>query len=268
VQGEVLGSMQFQERNLFSSSPLREEVAPLRNMMSTLDITRVKAWEIAEREKNEAFAFLKIFHKPAPEAIECVKFIRYYEPFLKLTGIYSVTYWRKKIYIIQVDHNVVEAKIFGNTVKPRTVEADERKIISLHKPSADRIIDLEASELVKNEDTQTIIVDREGKELLEPLPPTDTIEITDSYFKEYQNEFILSEAILSIKPKAINMLKDKIVKKPGDAEIIVDEMIKITEMNVIYFPYYYAEYNWKEKNEKRAVKIDGSTGKVKIYTPP
>lgn len=73
-----------------------EEMPKPKTLMSSTDITRVKAWEIAEKTKVSAFARFKFFHRPNPEELTCARFVKYYEPYLKISGSYTLSCYRKK----------------------------------------------------------------------------------------------------------------------------------------------------------------------------
>lgn len=73
-----------------------EEMPKPKILMSSTDITRVKAWEIAEKTKISAFARFKFFHRPNPEELTCARFVKYYEPYLKISGNYTLNCYRKK----------------------------------------------------------------------------------------------------------------------------------------------------------------------------
>jgi len=228
-----------------------KEMPQPKMLMSSTDITRVKAWEIAEKTKISAFARLKFFRRPNPEELTCTRFVKYYEPYLQISGSYTLNYYRKSIHAIPVDPKAVKVKVFDRTVTPRLRE--ER--------SSTKDLEIEARELVQLTNSATIIFDHKGKEVVEELPKVKMIKIHESFHDEHRHEFLNAETLTE---KAVEILKKRLVQRPQEIKRINSERLTINEITIIYLPVYFAEYIRTTTNEARLIRIDGCTGSVAV----
>lgn len=219
-------------------------------LMSSTDITRVKAWEIAEKTKISAFARLKFFRRPNPEELICTRFVKYYEPYLQISGSYTLNYYRKSIHAIPVDPKVVKVKVFDRTVTPR-----------LREEGGSKDLEIEARELVQFTNSATIIFDHQGKEVVEELPKVKMIEIRESFYNEHRHEFLSAETLTE---KAVEILKKRLAQRPQEIKKINSERFTINEITIIYLPVYFSEYIRTTTNEARLIRIDGCTGSVAV----
>jgi len=71
----------------------------------------------AEKLKDQMFTRFG-FLKPKPDEIQIVSIEKYFEPYLLITGKYSVDYYRKCVYHIRVDEGVLEAVLLGKKLEP------------------------------------------------------------------------------------------------------------------------------------------------------
>jgi len=240
----------FPNLSRVSKEPSKELAKP-KILMSSVDITRVKAWEIAEKRKISAFARLRFFNKPKPDELKCTRFVKYYEPYLRISGSYSLDYYRKSTYAVPVNSEVAEVEVFNKKLTPQPEK----------EGSATKGLKIEATELVQFRNSATMILDRKGREIAKELPKVKMEEIHESFYHEHQHE-ILNVEILT--EKAVDLLKKHITQRPKDIEKIKNETVNVNEITTLYFPFYYAEYIREPKNEARVLKINGCTGSVEI----
>lgn len=233
-----------------SNEPSKELAKP-RILMSSVDITRVKSWEIAEKRKISAFAKLRFFHKPKPEELKCTRFVKYYEPYLKIGGNYSLDYYRKSTYAVPVNSEVAEVEVFNKKLTPQPEK----------EGSTTKGLKIEARELVQFRNSATMIFDRKGREIVDALPKVKMVEIHESFYHEHQHEFLNIEILTE---KAADLLKKRVKQRPKDLENIKNEMFNVNDITILYLPFYYAEYVRANKNEARLIKINGCTGAVEI----
>jgi len=228
-----------------------EEMPKPKILMSSTDITRVKAWEIAEKTKVSAFARFKFFHRPNPEELTCTRFVKYYEPYLQISGSYTLNCYRKSMYVNPVDAKVVRVEVFDRIVTPKL-----RK-----KEDSTKDLGIEARELVQFTNSATIIFDQHGKEVVEELPKVKMTEIHESFYHEHQHEFLNAENLME---KAVEVLKKRLVKRPQDIDRVESERLTVDEITIIYLPVYFAKYIRTATNDARLIRIDGCTGSVTV----
>jgi hypothetical protein len=210
----------------------------------------VKAWEIAEKTKINAFSRFKFFRRPNPEELTCERFVKYYEPYLKIVGSYKLKCYRKRMYVIPVDANVIEIKVFDKAVKPK-----------IREESLTKELEIEAQELVQFTNSATIIFDHQGKEVVEGLPQVKMTEVTESFYHEHKHEFLNAETLTE---KAVKVLKNRITQTPQNITSIASESFTVNEITIIYLPVYFAEYVWKATNDARLIRINGCLGSVTV----
>jgi len=233
------------------SSNSSEETPKPKILMSSTDITRVEAWEIAEKTKTSAFARLKFFRRPNSEELNCTRFVKYYEPYLQISGSYTLNFYRKSIHAIPVDAKVVEVEVLDGTVTPRP-----RK-----EGSPTKDLEIEARELVQFTNSATIIFDHHGKEVVEDLPKVKMIEVQESFYYEHRHEFLNVETLTE---RAVKVLKKRLVQRPQNVDRVNSEHFTVNEITIIYLPVYFAEYTWTATNEARLIRINGCTGSVEV----
>jgi len=231
-------------------SPLQEKIVKRKTIVykSRVDPTIVKL--TAEKMKSKLFVKFG-FSKPRPEEIRVVSVDKYYEPYVLIDGKYSVDYYKKIVYTLDVDERTEDFRILGQTLKPE----------SLVTPTGEthKVIKLEAEERASYEEKAYVILDKTGHEISPDQVPSAPSE---EHPQKILEEFRKKSGKVKISPtKEVEIIKSKIVKRPSDADVIENEVFQITEHAVIYSPIY--EITFRNKiGEEKVIRIDGVTAKI------
>jgi len=234
--------------------PIPEKISKRKVIVykSRVDPTIVKL--TAEKMKYKLFAKFG-FSKRRSEEIRVVSVDKYYEPYILIDAKYSVQYFKKRVYTLDVDPETEEVKILGESYKPeieasRSGEAGEPR----------KAIRLEAQLWSSYQDKAYLVLDKEGKEI-----PPDQVPAAPSedHPEKILKEFSKKTGRVQVSPrKEIEMVKARIVKRPSDIAKIEDEIFQISEHAVIYSPIYEITFRNVETGEERLVKIDGVSAKI------
>jgi len=234
--------------------PIAEKISKRKIIVykSRVDPTIVKL--TAEKMKYKLFAKFG-FSKRRSEEIRVVSVDKYYEPYILIDAKYSVQYFKKRVFTLDVDPETEEVKILGESYKPeieasRSGEAGEPR----------KVIRLEAQLWSSYLDKAYLVLDKEGKEI-----PPDQVPAAPSedHPEKILKEFSKKTGMVQISPrKEIEMVKARIVKRPSDIAKIEDEIFQVSEHAVIYSPIYEITFRNVRTGEERLVKIDGVTAKI------
>lgn len=216
---------------------------------SRVDPTIVKL--TAEKMKSKLFVKFG-FSKPRPEEIQVVSVDKHYEPYILLDAKYSVDYYKTKVYTLDVDNETEEVKILDETFEPEVV-VDSAGVTR-------KVIKLETKECVSYIDKAYVVIDKTGREV-----PTDQVPSAPS---EDHPQKILKEARKNVEKvkfsprKGVELVKNRIVKRPADLDSIENELFKISEYAIIYSPVYEITFRHVKSGNERSIKIDGVTAKI------
>lgn len=232
-------------------SPLPEKIARRKAIVykSRVDPTIVKL--TAEKMKNKLFIKFG-FSKPRPEEIRVVSVDKYYEPYVLIDGKYSVDYYKKRVYMLDVDKMTEEVKILGKTFTPE----------SLVSPTEEtrKVIELEAEERSSYEEKAYVILDKTGRE----IPPHQVPSApSEEHPKKILKEFGKKSGKVKISPrKGVEIVRSRIVKRPPDVDKVENELFQVSEHAVIYSPIYEITFRNLKTGEEKVIKIDGVTAKI------
>ena len=217
---------------------------------TSIDPTVIKlAVEAIKKDSLAEMGFLKT----NLEDIQCVSIDRYYEPYIFLDGKYSIDYYSKYSFTLKVDEDPQEIIILGKKFRPKIVNDPENGDYGE--------ITLEARKHFLHEKKVNLILDKAGREVpFEQMPiaasEEDPKKILDA-FKEKVEE-------LQVAPnEEIEILRSKIAKRPTEIEKIATELFEVSERAVIYTPIYGITFQNTETGEKKIVKMDGVTARIK-----
>jgi len=234
--------------------PIPEKISKRKIIVykSRVDPTIVKL--TAEKMKYKLFAKFG-FSKRRSEEIRVVSVDKYYEPYILIDANYSVQYFKKKVYTLDVDPETEEVKILGESYKPEIEASPSGEAGEPHK-----VIRLEAQLWSSYQDKAYLVLDKEGKEI-----PPDQVPAAPSedHPEKILREFSKKTGRVQVSPrKQIEMVKARIVKRPSDVARIEDEMFQISEHAVIYSPIYEITFRNVRTGKERLVKIDGVSAKI------
>ena len=219
---------------------------------SCVDPTIVKL--TAEKMKYKLFAKFS-FSKRRSEEIRVVSIDKYYEPYILIDAKYSIQYFKKRVYTLEVDPETEEVKILGESYKPEIEVSPSVEAGESHK-----VIRLEAQLWSSYRDKAYLVLDKEGKEI-----PPDQVPAAPSedHPEKILKEFSKKTGRVQVSPrKEIEMVKARIVKRPSDIAKIDDEIFQISEHALIYSPIYEITFRNVRTGEERLVKIDGVSAKI------
>jgi len=203
-------------------------------------------------EKLKEKLFVKMgFFKPKPEEVQYLSLDKYYEPYIAVTGKYTIDYYRKQAYSLKVDDGVREVILFSQTLKPETLKMPTKK--------ATNEIKFEGEERLFYENKAYLILDKEGREVTPEQVPTAPSEDKPEKISGF------SEKIrrLQVSPDLeIGIIRSKIVKRPSDIKRIVQELFEISERTIIYTPIYEAEFKNVGTGEVKTLIVNGVTSKI------
>jgi hypothetical protein len=205
-------------------------------------------------EKLKTQIFTKfLFLKPYREDIQFVSINKYYEPFVVVSGKYSIDYYRKSAYAFKLDKEVREVIVLNQQFKPEQSKDpyDQKR----------NMIKLEVEERIMKEINASLVVDRSGQD----IPP----ERLPSAPSERNPEKLLTECGVQEIPEDadLEIIQSRILKRPKDINRIVNEFIEVNERVVIYAPRFKLVYRNTLTGREKAIEFDGVTGK-QIYIHP
>ena len=199
-------------------------------------------------EKMKIELFVTLFLKPRPEDIQFVSIDRYYKPYLIVNGKYSADYWKRRVYILDVDNETEEVKILKKKLRPETVVGPDEK--------TRKVIKIEAEESFTYEDRFFIVFDENGREI-----PLDQVPTAPSEEKplEILKKFYKNEKTETSNRRMIEMVRANIAQRAPAAQGFKNEDLQIFEEAMIYSPIFEILFRNVKSNEERVVKVNGVT---------
>jgi len=200
-------------------------------------------------EKVKDRLFVKFgFLKPNPDQIQQVSFEKDYEAFVVVDGKYTIDYYRRRIYTIKVDDKAQEVILFNLTFKPETSNEPLGKVVRIE--GEERLINLAKAYIVLSADGREVSPKRipsapseeQSKKLLAEIESTKKLEILPN--------------------EEIDIIRNKIVKRPTEIKRIVHELFEVSDRAVIYTPIYKVKFQNTKTGEIKIVKFDGVTAKL------
>jgi hypothetical protein len=197
-----------------------------------------------EGEKNKHKLFKRYLLKlENPAEIEYVSTKKYYEPFLTVSGKYSIDYYRTCAYRVAVDKDVTEVVLFNNTFLPKQLRNESH-------------IKLEGEERLYKINHAFLFLNKNGQELrLSEFPPAASEENPEDLIKSLGMPELPEEMDLEAISKRIKL-------RPFDVKRIVSEQFEIDERSVIYRPIYRVTYKCSKLGKEATLEFDGITAKI------
>ena len=219
-----------------------------------------EAEQIVENRKTSLFR--SMLQKPKKTEVHVHSIKLSYEAFLILSGKYNADYYRKATHEINVDSNVREIIVAGDTFPIKRGKGVFGKLGTKIKSSTRKKnqIDLELEEHVFLYEEKEIALDHHGKEIKMPYKmsqkfiesyPKRTLEKTKNNVKKPE---ITYEA-------AAKRLIRKLKKSVSVSKRNLEEKITIDEIIELYVPIYEARLIGPKKNVK-IMRIDGIRKKI------
>ena len=198
-----------------------------------------------EKLKDQLFAKFG-FLKPKQEEVQLTSIDKYYEPYLMISGVYSIDYYRKCLYPISVDKQVLEVALLNQQLKPE--QSSDPSVGDYN------VIKLEGEERLVNEAKASVVLNRLGEDVtLEKLPSAPSEKNPRKILAAFGAEEIPENA-------DVDMIRSRIFQRPTGVNRIVNEVFEVSERAVIYTPRFRVVYRNLKTNEERDVEFDGVTG--------
>lgn len=217
----------------------------------SIDASGIK--EIVDKKKTKFFAKLG-FLKPKREDIDCEAISLYYEPFNVVKARYYVDYYKRNTYNIKVDEKVTEVILLSQKLIPESLKGMKKVLKRPYKE-----LKLDAQERVLYEAAASLAQDRSGHEI-DPIKLPSAPAMSDP--KQALAEYGDKARKPKIAPdKLIDVIRQKIVSKPSEAEKVIEEVFEVSENSLIYTPIYEARCRYLKTGEIKIIPISGVTGK-------
>ena len=219
----------------------KEEIVKRKTIVykARVDPELIKA--ACEKLKKQLFTkFAFYWFQPKIEEIQFVSLEKYYEPYIVISGRYSIDYLRKSTYVLKVPEGVREVILRPNKYVPETSKSD-------------RIVKLQGEERLINEAKAFLILDKNGQDsAADNLPLASPEKNPKKVIEECGIEELAENA-------DVNFIKERIAKRPKDLCRIVEEIFEVTERTVIYCPRYKLLFRWMKTGEEKILVLDAVT---------
>ncbi len=236
-----------------SVTQIPENIAQIKVIVYKSRIDAVTLKQKAEEMKNELF--IKRFSKPKTEDIHVVSVDKHYEPYILVDAKYRIDYYSKKTYTIEVNEQIEEVKILGESFKPQA-----ETILGSEPKQFHNVIILEGQELFSTEDKVYLILDKNGKEI---SPDQVPIAPSEENPKKILRQFKKNTEKTSVSTQeVIELAKSRLIRRPADMGSINNELFQVTEHAIIYSPVYKITFRNIKTKEEKSVSIDGITAEI------
>jgi hypothetical protein len=201
-------------------------------------------------EKFKDRLFVKFgFLKPNPDQIQQISFEKDYEAFVIVDGKYNIDYYRRRIYTVRVDDKAQEVILFNQTFKPD---------LSNETPQG-KVVRIEGEERLIQEAKAYIVLSADGREVSPKRIPSAPSE---EHSKKLAAEIETTKRLEILPNEEIDIMRNKIVKRPPEIKRVVKELFEVTDRAVIYTPIYKVKFQNVKTGEMKTVKFDGVTARL------
>lgn len=204
-----------------------------------------KARLMSVDHKIKAFTGLSsLLFKPKANEIDVVYEEKRYEGFWHLRGMSRFDYWRSKKYQLPVSSEVKELKIDQNVY-----------------PVSGDLITLKSYDHCVEEFRKEVMVN------IQTNKESDFSDMLRYGCREIQNtDQLLTDGakIVQIEARSSTLVRELLaaLSKPITADEIIEESITVNELNLFFYPLYVFEFNWRGKDKKALMSINGATGHI------
>lgn len=200
-------------------------------------------------EKVKDRLFVKFgFLKPNPDQIQQISFEKDYEPFVVVDGRYNIDYYRRRIYTVKVDDKAQEVILFSKTFKPENSSEPLGKVVRI-----------EGEERLIHEAKAYIVLSADGREVSPKRIPSAPSE---EHSKKMAAEIESSKRLEILPNEELDIIRNKIVKRPPEIKRVVKELFEVVDRAVIYTPIYRVKFQNVKTGEMKTVKFDGVTARL------
>jgi len=200
-------------------------------------------------EKVKDRLFVKFgFLKPNPDQIQQIAFEKDYEPFVIVDGRYNIDYYRRRLYTVKVDDKAQEVILFNQTFKPENSNEPVGKVVRI-----------EGEERLIHEAKAYIVLSSDGREVSPKRIPSAPSE---EHSKKMAAEIESTKRLEILPNEELDIIRNKIVKRPPEIKRVVKELFEVVDRAVIYTPIYKVKFQNVKTGEMKTVKFDGVTARL------
>ena len=200
-------------------------------------------------EKVKDRLFVKFgFLKPNPDQIQQASFEKDYEAFVIVDGRYNIDYYRRRIYTLRVDDKAQEVILFNQTFRPE-----------VNMDSAGKVVRIEGEERLVHEAKAYVVLSADGREVSPKRIPSAPSE---EHSKKLAAEIEATRKPQIQPDEEINIIRNKIVRRPTEIKRVVKELFEVIDRAVIYAPIYKVKFRNVKTGETKTVKFDGVTARL------
>jgi len=200
-------------------------------------------------EKVKDRLFVKFgFLKPNPDQIQQVSFEKDYEPFVIVDGRYHIDYYRRRLYTVRVDDKAQEVILFNQTFKPENSNEPVGKVVRI-----------EGEERLVHEAKAYLVLSADGREVSPKRIPSAPSE---EHSKKMAAEIESTKRLEILPNEELDIIRNKIVKRPPEIKRVVKELFEVVDRAVIYTPIYKVKFQNIKTGEMKTVKFDGVTARL------
>ena len=227
--------------------PLEEKIAPRKTIVYETLVDPAVIKVAGENLKDELFTKY-LFLKPQPNEVNIVSIEKFYEPFILISGHYSIDYYRKHIWTIKVENEISEVIFPFARFKTKETAGSSGKI--------SKAVVIEGEERLKIENQASLSLNQSGMDIsLKQLPSAPS---------EKNPEETLAEFCVKKVPPNIDLtiLRTRIQKRPTDISWIANETFEVNERTVIYTPRFRVTLKHVKTGKQKTAEFDGVNGKL------
>lgn len=223
-------------------SSLKEKIVRRKTIVHEVNIDPTMIRISGEKLKLQLFAKFGLF-RPKPDEIQFISSELYYEPYLVINGKYFIDYYRKRVYKIQVEDEVKEVVLLKKKFIPQDLKSGRRN----------RVISVDSEERLNKESKAFMVLDGNGKKaVIDKIQSAPSSKDPKKVIKKCK----IKELPINFE---VNLLRNKIARRPKDLSKIIKEVFEVIERTVIYTPRFKLRYRNVKTNEEKLLILDGVT---------
>ncbi|WP_319507573.1 hypothetical protein [uncultured Methanolobus sp.] len=224
---------------------LNLEIAESRMMVLTGEKSFEEMKEFAWNKKTAAFGGIKnLLSRPKPEDINITHSEKQYKPFWHATCSTRFEYKRNTEFIINICDSVVQKVVICD---------EEREIDKLGN------VKVQGIEHCLESNTKEVFMDAYAEK---EVDYSRYLGISTRLLSQIEELNVEDNVVFPVNIKAaylVGKLLGSLIK-PVDADEVLDETVRIVNLDLYFRPIYAFEYTWLPKNKQNVLEFDAITG--------
>jgi hypothetical protein len=236
-----------------AKTPHGEEIATRKTIVyeTLVDPEVIKV--AGENLKDKLFTRY-LFLKPQPNEVNIISIEKFYEPFILISGRYSIDYYRKHVWTIKIENGISEVTFPFATFKASEVTDSSGK--------TSKVVVIEGEERLRIENKASLSLNQSGIDVsLKQLPSAPSEKNPEETLAEFCVKKVPPNLDLSI-------LRTRIQKRPTDISWIANETFEVNERTVIYTPRFRVTFKHAKTGKQKTAEFDGVNGKLIHFGDP